>query len=296
MKYFGEGLSEKHKELNRIIRKPNYVEEAKALFLDIHAGLHLSEVSGTGHNEVDALLEDLALEEFAIMPTAKDETIAWALWHIARIEDLTMNMLVARRAQIFDVKWGEKLRVSITDTGNALTDDEIMKLSHSIDAVELLRYRNEVGRRTREIVGGDYGYSDFIKNVDTIVMGKKTYRQIVTELSPDEWVYSGMKTYVATHHPQEDMDEIVFTAEPVTELVKRLKKEPGKDIWICGGADVANQLMEADEIDEYHLTIMPVILGSGIRLFAEKNREISLRLLKSSSENGVLDCVYGNAI
>lgn len=143
---------------------------------------------------------------------------------------------------------------------------------------------------------GDYGYSDFIKNIDTIVMGKKTYRQIVTELSPDEWVYSGMKSYVATHHPQEDTDEILFTAEPVTELVKRLKKEPGKDIWICGGADVANQLMEADEIDEYHLTIMPVILGSGIRLFAEKSREISLRLLKSSSENGVLDCVYGKAI
>lgn len=154
MKYFGEGLSEKHKELNRIIRKPDHVEEAKALFLEIHAGLHLSEVSGTGHNEVDALLKDLTPEEFAIMPTAKDETIAWALWHIARIEDLTMNMLVARRAQIFDVKWGEKLRVSITDTGNALTDDEIMKLSHSIDAVELLRYRNEVGKRTREIVGG----------------------------------------------------------------------------------------------------------------------------------------------
>lgn len=154
MKYFGEGLSEKHKELNRVIRKPDHVETAKNLFLDIHASLHSSEVSGTERNEVDVLLEDLTPEEFAIMPTAKDETIAWALWHIARIEDLTMNMLVARRAQIFDEQWKEKLRAFISDTGNALADDEIMKLSHSVNMVELLRYRNEVGRRTREIVGG----------------------------------------------------------------------------------------------------------------------------------------------
>lgn len=154
MKYFGEGLSEKHKELSAIIRRPDQIEPAKNLFLDIHAGLHLSAVSGVGHNEVNALTEDLTPEEFAVMPTAKDETIAWVLWHIARIEDLTMNLLVARREQIFDARWQERLKAPIMDTGNALTDDEIMVLSHSIDTEELLRYRNRVGIRTREIVRG----------------------------------------------------------------------------------------------------------------------------------------------
>lgn len=139
---------------------------------------------------------------------------------------------------------------------------------------------------------GDYGYSEFIKNIDTIVMGKRTWKQIVTELSPDEWVYQGIKTYVVTHQPLEDTKEIIFRTEPVTELLQQLKAEPGKDIWICGGADIANQLMEADEIDEYHLTVMPVLLGNGIRLFEEKNREILLQLVKSSFENGVMDCVY----
>lgn len=160
MKYFGEGISETHKELNKIIRKPAEIERAKALFLELHACLHLSEASGTmqnkmsgaARNEVDVLLEDLAPEEYAVMPTAKDETIAWVLWHVARIEDLTMNFLVAGGEQVFNDAWKKRLNVSITDTGNALTDDEIMDLSKNISAKELLCYRNEVAKRTRMIV------------------------------------------------------------------------------------------------------------------------------------------------
>lgn len=139
---------------------------------------------------------------------------------------------------------------------------------------------------------GDYGYADFTENIDTIVMGKKTWQQIVTELSPGEWVYQGMKTYVVTHHPLEDTEETAFICEPAAGLVRRLKAGTGKDIWICGGADLVNQLMEADEIDEYHITIMPVLLGNGIRLFEGKKGEVPLRLQKSRIENGVLDCVY----
>ena len=152
MKYFGNGLSEQHKELNRLIRKPAELERAKALFLKIHAKLHLSKVSNTERNEVDDLLDDLNRNEYAIMPTNKDETIAWALWHIARIEDLTMNILVAQKEQIFNQEWQERLNIAITDTGNALTDDEIMTLSKDINIGELLHYRNAVGQRTREIV------------------------------------------------------------------------------------------------------------------------------------------------
>lgn len=154
MKYFGNGLSEIHKELNSIIRKRDQIESAKSLFLELHAKLNLSEVSGTDKNEVDALLCDLQRNEFAIMPTKKDETIAWVLWHIARIEDLTMNMLVAGKEQIFNDEWKKRLNVMITDTGNALTDDEILELSQNVDIAELLKYRNKVAKSTREIVQG----------------------------------------------------------------------------------------------------------------------------------------------
>lgn len=152
MKYLGDGLSELHKELNTVIRKPDKLCEAKQLFLELHAKLHLSCITNAEENEVDILLGDLAPEEYRIMPTPKDETIAWVLWHIARIEDLTMNILVAGGAQLFNKKWKKLLNAPISDTGNALTDDEIMDLSRQLNIEKLIAYRNAVGCRTRDIV------------------------------------------------------------------------------------------------------------------------------------------------
>ena len=152
MKYFGEGLSEQHKALNAIIRKRDKLEDAKRLFIDLHAKLHLSKMSGVPQNETDSLLDDLTPEEYCIMLTAKDETIAWVLWHIARIEDITMGILVAGGEQLFNNDWKNQLNAPLIDTGNALTDDEIIELSRRIDTGKLIAYRNAIGQRTREIV------------------------------------------------------------------------------------------------------------------------------------------------
>lgn len=165
MKYFGNGLSELHKELNAVIRKKDKLAEAKKLFFDLHAKLHLSCVSDTEQNEVDNLLNDLLPYEYGIMPTSKDETIAWVLWHIARIEDLTMGVLVAEDEQLFNSEWKMQMRVPISDTGNAMTDDEIIELSECIDIDKLIDYRNAVGQRTREIVKS-LSVSDMRRTVD----------------------------------------------------------------------------------------------------------------------------------
>lgn len=77
-------------------------------------------------------------------------------------------------------------------------------------------------------------YDNFIKDIDTVIMGWNTYNQIITELSPDEWVYSGLNTYVITHKEMESGDEVLFTDKNPVELIKKLKSETGKDIWICG--------------------------------------------------------------
>lgn len=153
MKYFGDQLSSMHKDLNKIIRKKDCILQSKELFLSIHAALHLSSVSGCSKNAVDDLIFDLEKQEYVIMPTKNDETIAWVLWHIARIEDITMNILVAGEPQIFDDTWKNIINSPITDTGNALDDDGIMLLSKSLNIGELLNYRNQVGKRTRQIVG-----------------------------------------------------------------------------------------------------------------------------------------------
>ena len=152
MKYFGEKAGELHKELSRIIRKPAEFDRARQLFLDLHAMLHTSIVSGGEYGETDCLLSDLAESDFYTTPSTKDETIAWSLWHIARIEDLTMNFLVARREQVFDSERQRRLNVTVTDTGNAMTDNEISVFSRRIDGTELIEYRTAVGMRTREIV------------------------------------------------------------------------------------------------------------------------------------------------
>lgn len=135
-------------------------------------------------------------------------------------------------------------------------------------------------------------YSEFIKNIDTILMGWNTYRQIVTELSPNKWVYSDFITYVITHNKIASNEQIRFSNMSPVDLIKKLRKEIGKDIWICGGADLVQQLVNEDLIDCYHITVIPTLLGSGTRLFENTKREIKLRLLNTQSYNGMTDLIY----
>lgn len=152
MKHISNELSEQHKELIKIIRKKDKFDEAIKLFLDIHSQLHSNAISCDKSNYINPLINDLKENEYKIMPNKTDETIVWALWHIARIEDLTMNVLIADEKQIFNDDWKIKMNTNVSDTGNAMTDDEIMKLSKDMCIEELLKYRDAVGLRTQEIV------------------------------------------------------------------------------------------------------------------------------------------------
>ena len=135
-------------------------------------------------------------------------------------------------------------------------------------------------------------YSEFIKNIDTVIMGWTTYYQVTTELSPSEWVYSDFISYVITHNEQASTENIKFVNETPSNLVRRLKKENGKDIWICGGASIAQQLMQDGLVDGFHISIIPTILGSGIRLFGTLDAELKLKLLATRNYNGIMEVVY----
>lgn len=135
-------------------------------------------------------------------------------------------------------------------------------------------------------------YSEFVKNIDTVLMGWNTYHQIVTELSPEEWVYKDLKTYIITHRECESSEDIIFTKTSPVDLVNMLKKENGKDVWVCGGSNLVRQLVKEDLIDRYYITVIPTILGSGIRLFENTDKEIPLKLVKTQSYNGMVDLVY----
>ena len=130
------------------------------------------------------------------------------------------------------------------------------------------------------------------RDIDTVVMGWETYYQVITELSPDEWVYEDLMTYVITHREETSSEKIRFVHESPPELMKKLKELDGKDIWICGGASIARQLMQDGMIDRFYISVIPVLLGAGVRLFGELPEEQELRLMETKSYNGIVELRY----
>ena len=141
---------------------------------------------------------------------------------------------------------------------------------------------------------GDYGYGEFIKGVDTVLMGWNTYHQVAEQLSPGEWPYQGMDCYVFTHRRGTGAGGAVFTGEDPEVLVSRLKEQPGKDIWLCGGPGLAVQFARKGLLDRLHITVMPLVLGEGLRLFGEGWPEKPLRLERTETENGCVHLIYSN--
>ena len=135
----------------------------------------------------------------------------------------------------------------------------------------------------------------FIRGIDRVVMGWNTYRQVVTELSPGQWPYEGLDCLAATHRQLPPRPGVRFFSGDLAAEVRRLKRGSGKGIWVCGGADVVRQLLAADLIDRLDLSVVPVALGDGIRLFLRAGRAMSLRLESASAAGSLVRLVYSRA-
>ena len=136
---------------------------------------------------------------------------------------------------------------------------------------------------------GDYGYQDFISGIRAVVMGGNTYREVSQVLSPDHWPYEGLDSYVFTSRPEAPRPGVTFlSGDPVPALRSLKAQVSGGDIWLCGGGVLISALERAGLIDEYQLSVMPVLLGDGIPLFPSPRPQRKLELLGTSSENGVL--------
>ncbi len=142
------------KQLREIILKPDKIEESIKLSLELHSMVHSSNMSGIDKKTFeDELWEGLDENTFRTSTNEKGRTIAYGVWHSTRIEDITMNILVAGSEQVFNVgNWKEKTNTKIIDTGNTMTEKEIIEFSKNINMEELKNYRVVVGRRTREII------------------------------------------------------------------------------------------------------------------------------------------------
>lgn len=110
----------------------------------------------------------------------------------------------------------------------------------------------------------DYGYAQFLGTVDTVIMGRTTYEQVLT-FGP--YPYAGKKGYVFTTTHRGRDENVEFVRGDIAEFVARLRSAPGKDIWLVGGAKLAQDFLRQKEVDTIVLTIIPRLLGEGIALF-----------------------------
>lgn len=117
--------------------------------------------------------------------------------------------------------------------------------------------------------GEDYGYAAFVKTVDTVIVGKSTYDKVLSMGYP--FPHADKESYIITRSERPAEGNITFYTGDVAALVSDLKTKPGQTIFIDGGAYVVNLLLQHQLIDEIYLSIIPVMLGSGIGLFKQGN-------------------------
>lgn len=140
----------------------------------------------------------------------------------------------------------------------------------------------------------DYGYKNFLASIDTTLMGYKTYEQV---LSFGEFPYPNKKNYVFTRsRKKQDQNPVEFVSSDPAALVKKLKKESGKNIWLVGGGEINTILLNEGLIDEMIISIHPEILGEGIPLFAGTPKESSFELIKHHAyQTGLVQLHYKQA-
>ncbi len=129
--------------------------------------------------------------------------------------------------------------------------------------------------------GEDYGYAAFTAAVDTVLMGRRTYDKVAALGVPDP--HPGRTLYVITRTTRPAQGAIHFHTGDVVELVHRLKREPGKHIYCDGGAQLVDTLITNDLIDRYIISVVPVLLGGGIRLFRDGRPAQTLTLTDQRS-------------
>ena len=97
---------------------------------------------------------------------------------------------------------------------------------------------------------------------------------------------------MVTHRQEENQRDIFFWNGELPALADKLKGEHEGNVWICGGASVAGQLLKEDRIDKLWLSIIPTVLGKGVRLLPELSQELPLKLVGTEHWNGIVDLVY----
>jgi len=141
--------------------------------------------------------------------------------------------------------------------------------------------------------GEDYGYSEFNKEVDTYIVGKKTYDVILSltgGVFPQAEIHD---CYVITRQNLTSKEGVTFYKESLKELIQNLKSKPGKNIYCDGGATIVRMLLEQKLIDEFRISVIPILLGGGKRLFQPGFPQEVLELISTKTyDSGLITLTY----
>lgn len=122
-----------------------------SFFLVQHGDVHSAVVAGNA-TYADRVVAGLTDDQMRARPGQGLNSLVWLLWHMARTEDVSVNLVVADGRQVLDDDWVRRLNGPWRIIGTGMTDDEVSQLTARADVAALRAYRDAVGRRTQEIV------------------------------------------------------------------------------------------------------------------------------------------------
>ena len=131
--------------------------------------------------------------------------------------------------------------------------------------------------------GEDYGYTEFTSTIDTIILGRKTFDWVAGEIGTSHYDNGERDVYVITRTERANVGKIKFYTGSPAELVRQLKSESGKNIYCDGGAELITELLRNDLIDEFIISVIPVLVGNGTRLFKDGRPEQQLELVNTKT-------------
>ncbi len=142
--------------------------------------------------------------------------------------------------------------------------------------------------------GQDYGYADFVKTVDAVIVGRKTYEKVIS--MGFDFPHADKNAYIITRTPRPNIGSVKFYTGDLKSLIHRLKSENGKNIFCDGGAEIVNELLKDDLIDEFIISVIPILVGNGTKLFKDGRPEQNLKLVSVKSfEKGLTQLHYKRA-
>jgi len=131
-------------------------------------------------------------------------------------------------------------------------------------------------------------YDKFYKSIDTVIMGRTTYDQVLTF---GEYPYKDKKSFVFTRTTKNNDDNVEFVSD-VEKFVKDGFPGAGKNIWLVGGGKLIASFLKLGVVYEIITTVIPVLLGKGIPLFQNIENETKLELVKTEKHGQFVDLHY----